>query len=357
MAQATRTMERRSLRLTLGGAATIVGTVVGLIVAQRVFVAAHRPLSWAAAAVVAAVLLDPLVDRVAVYISRVPAVLITLLAVGAVGVGVTYLVFDEVEGAVNRLQNVAPDAAQAIEGRDDGVGERARDFDLETRVTSFIDALEERVTGGDDVLRSTAGTAPTYLVAAILTIFLMAYGPRMAESALAQDPNAGRRERIASVIGPAVERARRAVLLTVGLAAGAGAAAWAAAAALDLPAPSAVGFAAAVFTLLPHVGLAIGSLPLLLLTLGFRSGTAAIVVAVVILALQALDSIVVRPRIARRSVSIGLFTPWVVAVVGYSIYGIGGAAYALPYAVFALAVLDQLSASDADIKLHQKVDQ
>ena len=39
---------------------------------KRVFVAAHRPLSWAVAAVAAAVLLDPIVDRLAVHIRRVP---------------------------------------------------------------------------------------------------------------------------------------------------------------------------------------------------------------------------------------------------------------------------------------------
>ena len=39
---------------------------------------------------------------------------------------------------------------------------------------------------------------------------------------------------------------------------------------------------------------------------------------------------------------IGLVVPWVVALLGYSIYGIGGAVFGTIYAVFALAVLDQL---------------
>lgn len=343
MASVTGTVERRSLRLSPSAAVTVVGTVVGLVLARSVFVAAHRPLSWAAAAVAAAVVLDPIVDRLARFLPRVPAVLATLLALAVVGVGTTYLVFDGIEGEINRLQTVAPDAARAVEDRTDRVGELARDFHLQERVASSVDALDTRVTGGGDVLRSTAGTAPVYLVGAILTIFLMTYGPRIAASALSQDPDLARRRRVADTVGPAVRRARLAVLLTVAHASTVGLLVGGVATTLELPAPSAIGFAAAVFSLLPHVGVVVGSLPLLLLTLGFRSGTAALVLTVIVVVAQAVDSLVMRPHIARRSLTIGLFVPWVVALVGYSVYGIGGAGYSLIYAVFALAVLDRLS--------------
>ncbi len=271
MATPTGTVERRLVRLSGAAALTIVGTIVGLIVAQRVFVAAHRPLSWAAACVVAAVLIDPVVDRLALKIRRVPAVLLTFVVIGAVAVGTTYLVFDEVERALNRLEEAAPDAAAAIQDRDDRVGELAADFELEERVTSSVRALDDRVTGGGDVLRSTAGTLPTYLVCTILTVFLMTYGPRMAKAALDQDPDEDRRRRIAEVVGPAVKRARSAVIFTVGESLLVGLGVAGVAVVLDLPAPSAVGFAAGVLALFPHVGLTIGTIPLLLLALGFRS--------------------------------------------------------------------------------------
>ena len=153
MASSARTLERRSLRLSAPAAAAIVGTVVALVVAERVFVAAHRPLSWAAGAVVAAVVLDPIVDRLAVRIRRVPAVILTLLVLGAATVGVTYLVFDEVQGALDRLEVAAPEAAASLEDRDDRAGELARDFGVVRRVDDYVAALEGRVTGGDDVLQ------------------------------------------------------------------------------------------------------------------------------------------------------------------------------------------------------------
>lgn len=348
MAASRGTLEHRTVRLSWAAAATVVATLAGLVVAEQVFVAAHRPLSWAAAAIVAAVLLDPLVDLLGRQIPRVAAVLLVLVAAGAVAVGTVYLVFDDVQEAIDRLKVAAPDASASVEDRDDRLGEVARDLRLEERVVSFVDAFEERLTEGDDVLRSTAGTAPTYLVSAILTAFVITYGPRIAAAALAQDPDLERRRRVADVAHHGVARARRAIVLTVGEALAVGLAAAGAAAWLDLPAPSAVGFAAGLMTLLPHVGLVFGSLPLLLLTVGFDTGATAVVLAVVVVALQVLDSFVIRPWIGRRSVSIGLLAPWIVALLGYAVYGVGGAAYSLAVAAFVLAALDRMAEHDGD---------
>jgi len=53
--------QRVTVRVTVVSALMGVGIVVLGLIGQRIFVAAHRPLSWAAAAAVVAVLLDPLV--------------------------------------------------------------------------------------------------------------------------------------------------------------------------------------------------------------------------------------------------------------------------------------------------------
>ena len=151
-----------------------------------------------------------------------------------------------------------------------------------------------------------------------------------------------RRARIAHVVGPAVERARSAVVLAVGEALVLGVAAAGLAAALDLPAPSAVGFAAGVLSLFTYVGITLGAIPMLLLTLGFRSLLTAVVLLVAVVTLQVVDSLVVRPWVAARTVEVGLLVPWVVALIGYAVYGIGGAAYGAVFAVLGLALLDRL---------------
>jgi predicted PurR-regulated permease PerM len=333
---------RRSYRLTAAAGLTIVGTIVGLVVLRAVFVAAHRPISWGVASVAAAVLLDPIVDRLARRIRRVPAVLVTFLAIGAIGVGTAYLVFDDVQDAVDGLKQEAPKAAADIEDRDDRVGEWARDFELSARVEGAIGVVDERVAGGEEVLVSKAGTAPAYFVSAILTIFLMTFGPRMASAAIEQDPDPERRRRTALVLGPAVSRARTAVLLSALEAVVVGTVVAAIATGLDVTAPLAVGFAAGVLSLFPHVGLLLGCIPLFLLTLASHSLALALLVAAVVLAAQMADSFLGRQYIADQSLDTGLLVPWVVGLVGYTIYGIGGAVFGTIYAVFALAVLDQL---------------
>jgi predicted PurR-regulated permease PerM len=342
MAATPGTIERRTIHISVQAAVTVIGAVLLFIVGRRMFVAAHRPLSWAAAAIVVAILIDPIVDRLAVHVHRVPAVLLTFLAMGTIVVGTTYLVFDSVQHAVDRLEQAAPSAARRIEHRDGRVGQVARDFQLQERVTSFTDSLDKRVGTGNDVLKNTAGTAPAYLVCAILTVFLMTYGPRVLDGLLRQDPDEDRRERVRTLVGPAVAKARAAVLLSAGLAFGVGVLAALVARALDLPAPAAVGLTAGVLTLLPHVGIVIGSVPLLLLSLGFRSSSTTFVLLLAVLAAQVADSLWVRHRIAERSLDTGLLVPWIVAMVGYQVYGVGGAIYGLVFAVGGLAVFDRL---------------
>src|SRR5512132_2626867 len=179
-----RPTEHRVVRITARSAVVGVLVLVAAVVAQRVFVAAHRPLSWAAAAVVVAVLIDPIVDLLDRHIPRLAAVIVALVVVGGAAFAVVYLAFHDLADGLDRLGRAAEDAAAQLEERDDSVGDLARDVDAARRVELFVDTLDERVTGGNDVLVSTAGTAPTYLVGGILTLFLMSYGPRFAQSAV-----------------------------------------------------------------------------------------------------------------------------------------------------------------------------
>jgi predicted PurR-regulated permease PerM len=132
------------------------------------------------------------------------------------------------------------------------------------------------------------------------------------------------------------------VLLTVGEGVIAGLVVAAAAALLDVPSPAALGLAAGVMAMLPHVGIVLGTLPLVLLVLALKSEVTTAVTVVAVLGCQLGDSFWLRRRIAARSVHLGLLVPWVVALVGYEVYGVGGVAYGTALAVFAFAVLDEL---------------
>lgn len=332
---------RPVIRISGVSAVVGVGIVVLGLLGQRIFVAAHRPLSWAAAAAVVAVLIDPLVSVLGRRISRPLAVLLALLVVGGALFFLVYRATDEVDTGLDRMGEAAQDAATDLERRDDNVGDLARDVDARRRVDDFVEALEARATGGDEVLRSTAGTAPTYLIGAIFTIFLLSYGPRLASAASAQVRDEGRRHRLERIVPHAVARARRAVLFTTGEGIVAGVAVGVAAAALGIPAPAALGLSAGVLMLLPHVGLLLGCLPFLLLVLNELSYSTLFAILLVVVLCQLVDSTLVRPALADRSVHVGLLVPWAVALVGYAVYGVGGAAYSLAFAVFLLALVDE----------------
>ena len=62
-----------------------------------------------------------------------------------------------------------------------------------------------------------------------------------------------------------------------------------------------------------------------------------------ILACQLTDSYWIRRQISARSVHIGLLVPWIVALVGYAVYGVGGVVFGVAIAVFVLAMLDELA--------------
>ena len=334
----------RVVRISARSAAVAVASVVLAIILLRVFVAAHAPLSWAAAAGIVAVLIDPIVDRLDKRIPRLPAVIIALLLTAAAVWGIVYAAFDDLSGGVDQLGQAAQEAAEDLEDRDDRIGRLARDVEASRRVDLFVEALDDRVTGGDDVLTTTAGTAPTYFVGGILTLFLMSYGPRLASAAVNQLPDESTRRSITDIVASALHRSRRAIFFTVGEGLLAGVVVATVAALLDVPAPAALGLAAGLMALLPHVGLVLGTLPLVLLVLAMRSGVATVATIAIVLTCQLLDSFWLRRRISRNSVHIGLLVPWVVALVGYSVYGVGGAAYGLAVAVFAHAVLDELGA-------------
>jgi predicted PurR-regulated permease PerM len=335
---------RRVLRISPRSAAIGVGVLVLAIVAERVFVAAHRPLSWFLAAVVVAVLIDPIVNVLDRRLPRLASVIVALLVLALVTWGVIFFAFSDLSQGVHRLGDAAKDAAVELEHRDDSVGDAARDVAATRRVNEFVDALNKRVTGGNEVLASTAGTAPTYFLGGILILFLMSYGPSLARSALDQLPDDRQRATVSDIVVHALQRSRRAVLLTVAEGIVIGVVVRIVAGLLGLPAPAMLGLAAGVMALLPHVGLVLGTLPLVLLILALRSDAEAVAAVTTILACQLTDSYWIRRQISLRSVHVGLLVPWTVALVGYSVYGVGGVVFGVAIAVFGLAALDELAA-------------
>ena len=59
-----------------------------------------------------------------------------------------------------------------------------------------------------------------------------------------------------------------------------------------------------------------------------------------LLVLQTIEAAVVRPFVDARTVRVGPTIPIVVGLLGFELYGVGGAVYGIALAVIALAALD-----------------
>jgi predicted PurR-regulated permease PerM len=72
-----------------------------------------------------------------------------------------------------------------------------------------------------------------------------------------------------------------------------------------------------------------------------------LVLVLVFVAWQVVDTMVLRRALNRRSIRIGPVVPTIVAMLGIDLYGIGGALVGLALAVFFVAVVDELAPTDA----------
>lgn len=338
----------RTIRLGWTSALLAVSVVLGFLVLRSGFVAAHRILGWTAASVAVALFLEPIIEALDRFMPRALAVVVSFLVILFVVGGVVFGAVRDLDREVERLKAEAPSAIQDLEGRDDELGRLATDINLSERADTFLDALDDRVGTGEGALVENATSVPVYFVSAILTIFFLVYGPGIAAGAAGQIDD--RRRQVATVVlTKAAQRARRTVgaLLLQGAVVGVVVAA--VAAMLDLPAPIVLGLIAATAGTIPDVGILLGALPTVALTAAFSTNRNTVIILASAFAFQAVEALVVRRQVNRFGVRVGPSVVWIVALIGYTIYGPGMAFFGVCYAIFALAVLDQLPAVRGDL--------
>ncbi len=321
--------------LTPGAAALVVAAVVAGFALAGAFELAHRTAGWVVACSVVALLIDPVVDAVARIVPRWIAVIIVLLAVLAIIAALVVGIAHDLLGSLDELKENAPVAAQSLEQKYSW----ARDVGLGQRVTDFVADLDDRVRKG--TVSKALGTAPSYVVTGILMLFLLAYGRRYFDG-FAEQFTPPRRDRIKVVGQEAATRGRRYLLTAIGHSIANGVVVGLTCWAVGLPAAVSLGFVVGVLTVLPLIGVIVGGLPALLLAFGLLAWWKATIVLVVLLALQTVEALVVRPYVDRRTVRVGPTIPIIVGLLGFELYGVGGSVYGIAVAVIALAALDAI---------------
>lgn len=326
--------------LTPGAAVLLVAAVVTAFALADAFVLAHRTIGWVVACSIVALLIDPVVAVVDRVLPRWLAVIVVLIVVLTVVASVVIGVASDLTDSLDELKESAPVAAESLQERYDFL-ERVN---LATRVADFVDELDARVRRG--AVSEAVGVAPTYLVTGILMLFLLGYGRRYFDGFAAQF-NEARRERIRRIGRDAAIRGRRYLLLALaqGIVAGVlvGATCWV----LDVPAAFSLGFVTGVLAIVPLVGIVVGGVPALLLALGLQGWRTAAWLALVVVGLQLVEAWVVRPVVDSRTVRVGPTVAIIIGLLGFELYGIGGAVYGIALAVIGLAALDS-AGTDAD---------
>ncbi len=321
--------------------------VVGLgVLGVFAFLAAKRPLGWLLVAILLAALLYPIVDRLARRLPRGIAIAAVALGGLALVAVITYRGIDEVRTQAARVERAAPAAARDLQ-RSERFGEFARQAQLEDKVTTFVEELPDRLRGGDtvDALRSAASRGAAFVATFVLMVFVLISGPRFIGSGLAQIRDPERRAAVQGVLASAYPRAWRYVALCLAKAVLAGVFTWGVCVLAGVPGAVLLGLWVGAWSLVPAVGVLVGSVAVVLLAVAVSLDTAAALL-VLFLAYQVAEVLLLQRRIEARSIHVGPFLSLVVAALGLELYGIGGLFGGLALVVFLLCVLDGLAPTD-----------
>ena len=319
--------------LTPGAAVLLVAAVVTAFALAGAFELAHRTVGWVVACSVVALLIDPLVTVVSRVLPRWLSVIVVLLLVMAAIATLVAGVASDLLDSIDDLKANAPVAAESLQERYDWLDR----MDFSQRTEEFVEELDSRVRKG--AVSEAIGTAPTYVVTGILMLFLLAYGRRYFDG-FADQFGGERRARIQRVGHEAATRGRRYLLVVIGQSILNGLVVGTTCWLLDLPAAFSLGFLSGVLTVLPLIGVMVGGIPALLLAFGLEGWRTMLWLLLVLLILQTIEAAVVRPFVDARTVRVGPTIPIIVGLLGFELYGVGGAVYGIALAVVALAALD-----------------
>lgn len=325
------------------GTALAVVAAVGAALLLAAFVgAASQPIGWATACAVVAALLFPVVQLLDRHMAHFLAVIVTLLGVAVVLGGFYAGVAGTIADNVETLKAEAPAAAAELEGEN----EVARDFGLEARVTAFVDDLDERLGAGAQLRRTTA-TVSTYVVTGVLTVFFIAYGSKLFNGALGQIRDEERRARTRRVLQRAATSWRRYSLVAIGQAVVVTLVSWLVLWAIDLPAPFVLGLLIGGFSVIPFAGAVVGGIPALLFAAATLDIGRVLAVVALVAAVQLFEVFVVRRRVDGVTLYVGPALPLIVGLIGWDLYGLGGAIYGVLLLILALAIADAVEHDEA----------
>lgn len=301
---------------------------------------AERVIAWALSAMAIAALLYPAVAWFAHFrfVPRAVAVLVTtLVMLGAIGF-VGYRIVNDVSDAMSSLQQAAPQRAAELQKN----SEFFREIKLQERVTNLVNAIPERLAGGDasTAIKSAATQGVAFLAGLILTIFFVLYGGRLFDGALGLIDDEDARRRTEYVIRDGSRRALFFARVKLWEALVEAVLAFTIARAAGVPGAAALAVWVGLWSFLPIAGVVIGALPIIVFA-GAHTPERAIGVGVCFLVIAVCDWWVNR-WLERRTVYVGSFAIVLAAFGGLELYGLNGALLFVLGAVLAVSIIAEI---------------
>ncbi|MFN7150359.1 MAG: AI-2E family transporter [Microthrixaceae bacterium] len=334
-----------TLHVTPGSIVRAMLIVAAMFVVFTVAMRATDTLWWFAQAAAIAALSYPVVQRLRRHVPSAVAVLgLTALVAGAFA-GVAAVTMTELRDESALFRESVPRAVDRLE-RMEGIGTVIDDLGLDDALRTISDHLADRVQfRGPDLpglATEVGGRASAVFVIWILTVMLVFSGPSMVHGMLTLVPD-DRRDAARQVLELAYGRSVRYLGLTALRSLAMLVITFVAAKALGLGMPGLLALTAAVLAFVPYVGVLLGGIPVALMAL-LDGTTEAMLVLGAVVALQVLDSLVVQPRIDRRSMQLGLFPTMVAVMIGYSLRGPGGLLIAVAIAAMLVGIVNDTGA-------------
>jgi predicted PurR-regulated permease PerM len=343
--KATREYDR--IRFTNRTVVVAVLILVGALTLVGVVTAARRVIGWVVVAAFIAALLHPIVARLSRYMMRGIAILIVVLVTLATISGIVYLSVDDLQTQAKRIERIAPQAAVKLE-HSKRFGEAARAFELRRRTQEFVKQLPTQLQGGDSVsaIKTAATRGVAYFATGMLTLFLLIHGRRLAVGGLSQVYDPERRRRTEALLTNAYAQAWKYVMFTFGRAILAGAFTAMVCNFAHVRAAFLLALWVALWSLIPLMGVAVGSIAVVLLTIPV-DGKRALAVLALFIAYQVFEIIVIQRRLERASLHLGPAITLLAAIGGLELYGIGGLLVGVGSSVVVISILRELARSGA----------
>ncbi len=301
---------------------------------------AERVIAWALSAMAIAALVYPGVAWLAHFrfIPRALAVVLTaIVLLGTIGF-IGYKIVNDVSSATSSLQQAAPQRAAELEKN----SEFFREIKLKERVTNLVNAIPERLAGGEapQAIESAATQGVAFLAGFILTVFFVLYGTRLLDGALSLIDDDAVRRRTEFVIRDGSRRALFFARVKLWEALVEGVLAFTIARAAGVPGAAALAVWVGLWSFLPVAGVLIGALPIVVFA-GAHTIERAIAVAACFLVILVCDWLVNR-WLERRTVYVGSFAIVIAAFGGLELYGLNGALLFVLGAVLLVALITEI---------------